>query len=56
MFNVEATGRLGASACLFVEELYLASGRHWELANLIGPSPLMSLIKDIGAVVAKFNA
>jgi hypothetical protein len=36
--------------------LYLASGRHWELANLIGPSPLMSLIKDIGAVVAKFNA
>ena len=32
-FNVEATGRLGASACLFVEELYLASGRHWELAN-----------------------
>jgi hypothetical protein len=55
-FNVEATGRLGASACLFVEELYRASGRLWELDNLIGPSPIQSLLRDIVTVVAKFNA
>ena len=55
-FNVEATGRLGASACLFVEELYRASGRLWELANLIGPSPIHALARDIVTVVAKYNA
>jgi hypothetical protein len=55
-FNVEATGRLGASARLFVEELYRASGRLWELDNLIGPSPIQSLLRDIVTVVAKFNA
>jgi hypothetical protein len=37
-FNVEATGRLGVSARLFVKELYRASGRLWKLDNnLIGP-------------------
>jgi hypothetical protein len=54
---VEATERLGASARLFVEELYRASGRLWELDNLIGPSPIIqSLLRDIVTVVAKFNA
>ncbi len=51
-FNVEATGRLGASACLFAEELYRASGRLWELDNLIGPSPIQSLLRDIVTVVS----
>jgi hypothetical protein len=55
-FNVETTGRLGASACLFVKELYRASGRLWELENLIGSSPIQSLLRDIVTVVAKFNA
>jgi hypothetical protein len=53
---MEATGRLGASACLFVEELYRASGRLWELDNLIVPSPIQSLLRDIVTIVAKFNA
>jgi hypothetical protein len=54
-FNVEATGRLGAYARLFVEELYRASGRLWELDNLMCPSPIQSLLRDIVAVVAKFK-
>jgi hypothetical protein len=53
---VEATERLGVSARLFLEELYRASGRLWELDNLIGPSPIQSLLSDIVTVVAKFNA
>jgi hypothetical protein len=52
-FNVEATGRLGASARLLVEELYRASGKRCELGNSIGPSPIQSLLRDI---VTKFNA
>jgi hypothetical protein len=54
--NVEATGRLGASTHLFVEELYRASKMLWELGNLIVPSPIQSLLPNIVTVVAKFNA
>ncbi len=53
---MEAAGRLGASARLFVKELYRASGKLWELDNLIGPSYIQSLLRDIVTVVAKFNA
>jgi hypothetical protein len=53
---MEATGSLGASARLFVEELYRASGRLWELDNLLGPSPIQYLLRDIVTMVAKFKA
>jgi len=55
-FNVEATGRLGASAEQFIKDLYKECQRARELEAAIGPSPIQALARDIGTVIAKYNA
>ena len=53
---MEATGRLGASAEQFIKDLYKECQRARELEAAIGPSPIQALARDIGTVIAKYNA
>ena len=55
-FNVEATGRLGPAAEKFVQDLYRACGRASDLDVAVGPSPILALTRDVGTVIAKYNA
>ena len=55
-FHLEATGRLGPAADHFIQDLYRAFGRANELDVAVGPSPILAMTKDVGTVIARYNA